>query len=369
MADGDYGFDPEITDVDRSDEEAIALAATVGFDASPQVTADKVSLDGTTLRYSDILASDLKTASTTSAAPPAGGRQPDAGHRLFRRHRDRRHPVRDRGERHPPRHCDRIRQFRRLPADRRPGSSALSDPSRHRRGCAERNRGPCGARGSVHRHGARARRDPPPARQPRRGDDQHRRHQRRRPRPSPRGRRADLRHRRVAAEGADGRLLLVALCRVRPAGDDAAERHDRSQRHDVRRGGADVPEQPRRSDRHHRLFRKRDRQPVATLFPRRRARDAERPTVAPDRRVQPLLDRAAERAHRAESRPAPRLCRVRRRQPRHAAPVHVPADDVRCGPSGWRTASRSSPAACRSTAARRSSAGSAYRATASTRTI
>ncbi len=73
MADGDYGFDPEITDVDLSDEEAIALAATIGFDASTSVTADKISLDGTTLRYSDTLLSDLKTSSAAAAtALPAG---------------------------------------------------------------------------------------------------------------------------------------------------------------------------------------------------------------------------------------------------------------------------------------------------------
>ena len=49
MADGVYGFDPEIQDVDQDAEEAIALAASTGFTASPEVTADRVSVDGTTL--------------------------------------------------------------------------------------------------------------------------------------------------------------------------------------------------------------------------------------------------------------------------------------------------------------------------------
>ena len=83
MADGDYGFDPEITDVDHSDEEAIALAATVGFDASPSVTADKISLDGTTLRYSDAVVGDLKSVPAPAPAAPspaAGALTPVTGY-------------------------------------------------------------------------------------------------------------------------------------------------------------------------------------------------------------------------------------------------------------------------------------------------
>ena len=61
MADGDYGFDPEIIDVDKDDEEAIALAATIGNDAPETIRAERISVDGTLLRYSDALASDLKS--------------------------------------------------------------------------------------------------------------------------------------------------------------------------------------------------------------------------------------------------------------------------------------------------------------------
>ena len=73
VADGDYGFDPEITDVDVSDEEAIALAATVGLDAPAAILATMVSLDGTTLRYSDMLLTDLKSNPATAPAAPAAG--------------------------------------------------------------------------------------------------------------------------------------------------------------------------------------------------------------------------------------------------------------------------------------------------------
>ena len=53
MADGDYGFDPETVDVDRDDEEAIALAATTGLAAPAAIRADRISVDGTLLRFSD----------------------------------------------------------------------------------------------------------------------------------------------------------------------------------------------------------------------------------------------------------------------------------------------------------------------------
>jgi len=62
MADGDYGFDPEILDVDIDDEEAIAIAATVGNDAPASIRAERISVDGTLLRYSDVDASGLKSS-------------------------------------------------------------------------------------------------------------------------------------------------------------------------------------------------------------------------------------------------------------------------------------------------------------------
>ncbi|HEY0131361.1 MAG TPA: heme-binding protein, partial [Allosphingosinicella sp.] len=53
MADGQYGFDPEVRDVDNDAEEAIALAATRGYEAPVEIRAERVSVDGTLLRYSD----------------------------------------------------------------------------------------------------------------------------------------------------------------------------------------------------------------------------------------------------------------------------------------------------------------------------
>jgi len=68
MADGIYGFDPEIQDVDQDGEEAIALAASFGFTAPAEITADRVSVDGTTLRYSDATAGDFRS---NPASPPS----------------------------------------------------------------------------------------------------------------------------------------------------------------------------------------------------------------------------------------------------------------------------------------------------------
>lgn len=57
--DGDYGFDPNILDRDASAEEAVALAGTQGFAPPTEIVADRITVDGTTLRYSDAVASDL----------------------------------------------------------------------------------------------------------------------------------------------------------------------------------------------------------------------------------------------------------------------------------------------------------------------
>ena len=57
--DGDYGFDPDTIDVDRAAEEFAALAGTQGFTPPREIEADRIPVDGTSLRYSDIPASDL----------------------------------------------------------------------------------------------------------------------------------------------------------------------------------------------------------------------------------------------------------------------------------------------------------------------
>ncbi|MDQ3139856.1 MAG: heme-binding protein, partial [Pseudomonadota bacterium] len=53
MADGVYGFDPEIQDVDQDGEEYIALAATTSFAAPEEIRAERISVDGTLLRFAD----------------------------------------------------------------------------------------------------------------------------------------------------------------------------------------------------------------------------------------------------------------------------------------------------------------------------
>lgn len=68
MADGVYGFDPEVQDVDKDGEEIVALAAATGFAASEEIRAERISVDGTLLRFSDATANDL-AANPASAAP------------------------------------------------------------------------------------------------------------------------------------------------------------------------------------------------------------------------------------------------------------------------------------------------------------
>jgi len=70
MADGVYGFDPEVRDVDKDGEEAIALAAGAGFAPPEDIRADRISIDGTLLRYSDATPSDL---AGNGASVPLGG--------------------------------------------------------------------------------------------------------------------------------------------------------------------------------------------------------------------------------------------------------------------------------------------------------
>jgi uncharacterized protein GlcG (DUF336 family) len=67
MADGVNGFDPEVQDVDRDGEEIIALAASSGFAAPDEIRAERISVDGTLLRFSDAAAADL--ARTPASAP------------------------------------------------------------------------------------------------------------------------------------------------------------------------------------------------------------------------------------------------------------------------------------------------------------
>jgi uncharacterized protein GlcG (DUF336 family) len=68
MADGDYAFDSNVTDLLVDDEEAIALAGIQGFAPPDAITADKITVDGTSLRFSDMRPPDLSPLRTDFGA-------------------------------------------------------------------------------------------------------------------------------------------------------------------------------------------------------------------------------------------------------------------------------------------------------------
>ena len=59
MADTFYGFDPEVLDLDPVAEEFIALAGSSGYAAAEEIRAERISVDGTTLRFSDAQTKDF----------------------------------------------------------------------------------------------------------------------------------------------------------------------------------------------------------------------------------------------------------------------------------------------------------------------
>jgi uncharacterized protein GlcG (DUF336 family) len=61
MADGIYGYDTNILDVDNNIDEAIAFAAMTPYAAPSSITADQISVGGNLLRYSDITSANLMT--------------------------------------------------------------------------------------------------------------------------------------------------------------------------------------------------------------------------------------------------------------------------------------------------------------------
>ncbi|MBB4641825.1 uncharacterized protein GlcG (DUF336 family) [Rhizorhapis suberifaciens] len=72
MADGDYGIDRNVTDVDSDAEEFIALAGTLGFEAPETIRANHITVDGTSLRYSDASYSGLTSNGNASYAATSG---------------------------------------------------------------------------------------------------------------------------------------------------------------------------------------------------------------------------------------------------------------------------------------------------------
>ncbi|MGN6497933.1 MAG: heme-binding protein, partial [Tsuneonella sp.] len=74
VGDGDYGYDDNVLDVDVDAEEAIALAGTQGFTPPAEIRAERIPVDGTSLRYSDMTTADLSPLQTSFGAinGPAG---------------------------------------------------------------------------------------------------------------------------------------------------------------------------------------------------------------------------------------------------------------------------------------------------------
>ena len=68
VADGVYGFDANVLDVDNDADERIALAGTLGFEAPDAIRANRIAVDGTSLRYSDTENASLAAVSGASYA-------------------------------------------------------------------------------------------------------------------------------------------------------------------------------------------------------------------------------------------------------------------------------------------------------------
>ncbi|HEY0960719.1 MAG TPA: heme-binding protein [Novosphingobium sp.] len=75
LADGTYGFDPNVLDVDSDVDERIALAGTLGFEAPETIRANRINVDGTALRYTDADYANVAGAAgaTYAATAPALG--------------------------------------------------------------------------------------------------------------------------------------------------------------------------------------------------------------------------------------------------------------------------------------------------------
>ena len=80
MADGRYSIDADVMDFDqhaehRNVDEQIALAATFGFSPAPDIRADRITLEGKTLRFTDVEFDQLATdpASTPDYEQVLGG--------------------------------------------------------------------------------------------------------------------------------------------------------------------------------------------------------------------------------------------------------------------------------------------------------
>ena len=81
-ADGDYGFDDNILDTENDDEEAIAVAGAQGFAAPTDIRAERIFVDGTALRFTDVTDGQIAPGANSFAAinGTAGDLLPVAGY-------------------------------------------------------------------------------------------------------------------------------------------------------------------------------------------------------------------------------------------------------------------------------------------------
>ncbi len=84
IADGIYGLDINIADIDDDDDELIALAGTVNFEPPIDIKANRITVDGKSLRYTDLgteaLKSDPDTATFAAINGTAGALQMVTGY-------------------------------------------------------------------------------------------------------------------------------------------------------------------------------------------------------------------------------------------------------------------------------------------------
>ncbi len=83
LANGVYGFDPDVLDAEQDADERIALAGTLGLEPPVTIRADRIYVDGTQLRYSDARYEDVTAAGGASYAatvPALGALVPLTGY-------------------------------------------------------------------------------------------------------------------------------------------------------------------------------------------------------------------------------------------------------------------------------------------------
>lgn len=80
IADGVYGLDINVLDRDNDLDEAIALAGTVGFAAPDSIRANRITADGTSLRYTDTEYTQIGNVAGASFAGTAGALVPVLGY-------------------------------------------------------------------------------------------------------------------------------------------------------------------------------------------------------------------------------------------------------------------------------------------------